>query len=117
VEADGVHLPERALGSAPHLAARRPDWLLTGAAHSYEAVQDARSLHALVLSPVFAAGGGSASKPALGVDGFSALAAQAPCPTYALGGINAGSAKALIGSGACGLAGVEAIQTAFRAQG
>src|SRR5690606_29501017 len=115
VEADGVHLPERALGSAPDLAARRPDWLLTGAAHSPEAVQAARGLHALVLSPVFTAGGASPSTPALGVEGFSALAAQAPGPAYALGGLDAGNARALIGSGACGLAGVEAIQTAFAA--
>ena len=31
VEADGVHLPERALGQAPALAATRPDWRITGA--------------------------------------------------------------------------------------
>jgi thiamine-phosphate pyrophosphorylase len=113
VEADGVHLPERALATADALAARRPDWLLTGAAHAAEAVRGALGLHALVLSPVFPAGGASAAKTALGVEGFSALAALAPCPAYALGGISARNAKALLGSGACGLAGVEAIQTAF----
>lgn len=118
IEADGVHLPERALSAAYALSGRRPDWLLTGAAHSPETVRSARDLHALVLSPVFPAGGTSAAKPALGVEGFSALAAQAPCPVYALGGItarNAGalSAGALSESGACGLAGVDAIQTAF----
>lgn len=115
VQADGVHLPERALASAPTLAAQRPDWLLTGAAHSPAAVQGASGLHALLLSPVFPAGGASASRPALGVEGFAALASQAPCPVYALGGITARRATALIGSGACGLAGVEAIQAAFDA--
>lgn len=113
IGADGVHLPERALSAAYALSGRRPDWLLTGAAHSPEAVRTARDLHALVLSPVFPAGGASAVKPALGVEGFSALAALAPCPVYALGGITAVNASLLAVSSACGLAGVEAIQTAF----
>lgn len=113
IEADGLHLPERALSAAYALSGRRPDWLLTGAAHSPEAVRAARDLHALVLSPVFQAGGASAAKPPLGVAGFAALAAQAPCPAYALGGITATTARELAGSGACGLAGVEAIQAAF----
>nr|WP_312449342.1 thiamine phosphate synthase [Brevundimonas naejangsanensis] len=113
IEADGVHLPERALSAAYALSGRRPDWLLTGAAHSPEAVRGARDLHALVLSPVFPAGGASAAKPALGVEGFSALAASAPCPVYALGGITAANASRLASTGACGLAGVGSIQTAF----
>ncbi|WP_296176489.1 thiamine phosphate synthase [uncultured Brevundimonas sp.] len=114
VEADGVHLPERALSAAYALSGRRPDWLLTGAAHSPEAVKNARDLDALVLSPVFPAGGASANKAVLGVEGFKALAALASCPAYALGGISAANVAALIGSGACGIAGVDAVQTAFR---
>ncbi|WP_392354660.1 thiamine phosphate synthase [Brevundimonas sp. LF-1] len=39
IEADGVHLPERALSAAWSLSGRRPDWLLTGAAHSPAAVR------------------------------------------------------------------------------
>ncbi|WP_245559465.1 thiamine phosphate synthase [Brevundimonas naejangsanensis] len=113
IGADGVHLPERALSAAYALSGRRPDWLLTGAAHSTKAVRTARDLHALVLSPVFPAGGASGVKPALGVEGFSALAALAPCPVYALGGITAANASRLPSTGASGLAGVEAIQTAF----
>ncbi len=108
-----MHLPERALSSAYALSGRRPDWLLTGAAHSEAAVRGARDLHALVLSPVFPAGGASAAKPALGVERFSALAALAPCPAYALGGVTARNVQALSESGACGVAGVEAIQAAF----
>ena len=113
IGADGVHLPERALSAAYALSGRRPDWLLTGAAHSLETVKAARDLDALVLSPVFAAGGASASRPVLGIDGYKALAAAAPCPAYALGGISAANADALIWSGACGIAGVDAVQTAF----
>ncbi|WP_312781712.1 thiamine phosphate synthase [Brevundimonas sp.] len=114
ISADGVHLPERALSAAYALSGRRPDWLLTGTAHGLETARGARDLDALVLSPVFPAGGASASKAALGIDGFKALRAHAPCPAYALGGVNAGNAAELLGSGACGIAGVDAMQTAFR---
>jgi thiamine-phosphate pyrophosphorylase len=113
VGADGVHLPERSLRQAEGLAAAHPGWLITGAVHSAKAVAQAGHVHAIVLSPVFPAGGGSAGKPALGLAGFRALAASAMRPVYALGGIAASNAPGLIGSGACGLAGVEAIQAAF----
>lgn len=113
VGADGVHLPERVLGTAAALRAQRPDWLLTGAAHSSEALTSAACLDAAVLSPVFPAGGASAARPALGVERIAQLVRSAPCPVYALGGIHAGNARELIGSGACGLAGVEAIRAAF----
>ncbi|MFK0297769.1 thiamine phosphate synthase [Brevundimonas sp. NPDC090276] len=115
IEADGVHLPERALSAAYALSGRRPDWLLTGAAHSLETVKGARDLDALVLSPVFPAGGASAVKTALGIEGFKTMAALAPCPVYALGGISPANAETLIGSGACGIAGVDAMQAAFLA--
>ena len=114
IGADGVHLPERALSAAYALSGRRPDWLLTGAAHSTKAVKAARDLDALILSPVFPAGGASAAKIALGVEGFKAAAALAPCPVYALGGIGPANVADLLGSGACGIAGVDAVQTAFR---
>lgn len=114
IEADGVHLPERALSEAYALSGRRADWLLTGAAHSLETVKTARDLDALVLSPVFPAGGVSAAKTALGLDAFKAMAAMAACPVYALGGISPANVADLLGSGACGIAGVDAVQVAFR---
>jgi len=113
VGADGVHLPERALGAAADLRVRQPGWLLTGAAHSAQALGDATVLDAAIVSPVFPAGGSSAARPALGVDRFAKMVRSAPCPVYALGGIHAGNARELVGSGACGLAGVEAIRAAF----
>ena len=113
VAADGVHLPERALGQAPALAAARPDWRITGAAHSAEALARAAGLDAAVLSPVFAAGGASAGDPPLGIGTFGQLARGAAVPVYALGGIDGPNARALIGSGACGLAGVSAVRAAF----
>lgn len=113
VQADGVHLPQRALELAKTLRAHRPEWRLTGAVHNAEAMQSADGLDAVVVSPVFPAGGRSSDKPALGVDGLKRLISAAPCPVYGLGGIDAGNAARLIGSGLCGLAGVAAIQSAF----
>lgn len=111
VSADGVHLPERALNRAAALKAAHPDWIVTGAAHA--PVDNVEALDAVVLSPVFAAGGASSIKPALGVEGFSALAATLGRPAYALGGLNAENAASLIGCGACGIAGVDGIVAAF----
>lgn len=113
IGADGVHLPEAALDQAAAIAAARPDWRLTGAAHGGEALTRAGALDAVVVSPVFPAGGASAARPALGPSAFSALVKAAPVPVYALGGIGPDNARSLIGSGACGLAGVGAIQAAF----
>ena len=113
VGADGVHLPERALDRAEDLRGGRPDWLITGAVHGTDSIARAAHVHAMVLSPVFPAGGPSASRPALGAARFSELASAASRPVYALGGITAANAPSLLGSGACGLAGVDALQTAF----
>lgn len=115
VGADGVHLPERDLVSAADLRRRRPDWLLTGAIHGdLAAVEAASGLDALILSPVFAAGGASADKLVLGVAAFADRVRRASLPVYALGGITAANARQLSDSGACGIAGVEALRKAFR---
>jgi thiamine-phosphate pyrophosphorylase len=114
VGADGLHLPERALDQARALSDVHPEWLITGAAHVGSA-PDAPHLHARVLSPVFPAGGASSATPPLGLTTFSALAQSAGSPVYALGGVDVKNARSLIGSGACGVAGVSAIQAAFSA--
>jgi len=112
IGADRVHLPERDLDQAGALAAAQPDWIITGAAHSLPRL-GTPGLDALVVSPVFPAGGASADRPALGLQAFGDWVAVAPCPIYALGGIDSGNAQGLIGSGACGIAGVSAIRSAF----
>jgi thiamine-phosphate pyrophosphorylase len=111
VQADGLHLPERAANQGPAIRANRPDWILTAAWHGGPPVTD--GLDALILSPVFPAGGASAVKPALGLEEFRIRAAEANLPVYALGGVKPGTANRLTGAGACGLAGVESIQSAF----
>jgi thiamine-phosphate pyrophosphorylase len=113
VGADGVHLPERALDQAARLRALRPHWRISGAVHSAEALRRAGDLDGAVISPVFSAGGVSSATPALGLEGFQTLVDASPRPVHALGGIDAANVRDLIGSGACGLAGVSAIQAAF----
>jgi len=112
IGADGVHLPERAAGQARGLRARRPGWLVTAAWRGTAAAP--AGVDALVLSPVFPAGGSSAIRPALGVEEFKRRTRVNDVPTYALGGVSARTVGALMGSGACGVAGVDAVQAAFR---
>lgn len=113
VGADGLHLPERALGRGADIAGARPDWLLTGAAHRSPDARSAGSFDALVVSPVFPAGGASGDRPAMGIDAFRAVVARSPAPAYALGGIDARTSQSLLRSGACGIAAVSAIASAF----
>lgn len=111
VSADGLHLPEKDGARAVEVRRRRPDWRLTAAWHGVG--PPASGVDALILSPVFPAGGASATKQALGALGFKTLVERALLPVYALGGLRPDRVALLTGSGACGLAAVEAIQSAF----
>lgn len=113
ISADGVHLPERALGQAMVIRDAHPGWLITGAVHAGADPEAAPGLDAVLVSPVFPAGGSSSGKTALGIDGFRRIAARLSCPAYALGGIGPDEAERLIGSSACGIAAVDAITRAF----
>ena len=105
VEADGLHVPERNLEDVPSYRRRYPEWMITAAAHSPEAVSAATfiGLDAVLVSPVFTSSSPSAGAP-LGVETFKAWVAGAGIAVYALGGVTADTAPALAGSGACGLA-------------
>ena len=113
VAADGVHLPERALHLAPALRIRSPDWLITGAVHPPGLPARREALDAVLASPVFAGGEGSAERPPLDVSGLAEAIPRLGRPTYALGGIDSRSAQRLPGCGACGIAGVGAVFDAF----
>lgn len=113
VGADGVHLPERALDQAKAVSGARPDWRVTGAVHRLQMLHATSELDAVVVSPIFQAGGTSSGKTPLGLPGLSKFVRTSTVPVYALGGIDSTSAPSLIGSGACGLAGISAIQSAF----
>ena len=106
--ADGLHLPERDLHRARAIRARRPAWLVTGAAHGAAALRRGRGLDALLLSPVFDSRSPSAG-PALGPTRFATLVRGAAAPVYALGGVNGATAPRLLASGAAGLAAVDGL--------
>ncbi len=109
--AHGVHLPERLAHTAPRLRARHPDWLITCAAHDAGALALARrcGLDAALLSPVFASRSPSTRGRSLGPVRFAAMAGQARLPVYALGGVNARTARRLQTSAAAGVAAVDGL--------
>lgn len=111
--ADGLHLPERDLHRARAIRARRPGWLLTGAAHGRRGLARGAGLDALLLSAVFESRSPSAGRP-LGPTRFSALVRGASTPVYALGGVKGSNAARLLSSGAAGLAAVDGLHEVGR---
>ena len=105
VGADGLHLPEAMARRGP--IRRRPGWLVTAAAHSPAALARAAAAgaDAALLSPVFATAGHPGALP-LGPLLFAAWCRDSPLPVYALGGINSGTARRLMGANPAGFAGI-----------
>jgi thiamine-phosphate pyrophosphorylase len=112
IGADGVHLPERAAASAAGLMRARPGWIVTVAAHSASAIVRARQAgaDAVFVSPVFASASPSAGRP-LGAVRFAQLVRGARLPVYALGGIDAATARRIARAGVAGFAAVDALRT------
>ena len=106
--ADGVHLPQRQAAAARATRRRYPDWIISCAAHSANAVDAAQEVDAVILSAVFPSQSPSAGAP-LGVAAFAKIAKGSRVPVFALGGISQLTAPKLLGSGASGLAGVSGI--------
>ena len=107
VGADGVHLPERAAHRI-RTARRRPDWLITVAAHGAVAIRRGQGADAIVLSAVFPSRSPSAGRP-LGPVRFALLARPSATPIIALGGVNMKNAPRLISAGAAGLAAIDGL--------
>ena len=107
--AHGVHLPERALATAPRLRARWPGGVFTGAAHGARALRLAAALglDAALLSAVFPSPSPSAGAP-LGPVRLGALVRAAGLPVYALGGVDGGTVGRLRTTGISGVAAVGA---------
>jgi thiamine-phosphate pyrophosphorylase len=108
--ADGVHFTRDPKVADPIAwRAKRPDWIITMAGlkdDAYLAPLD--SLDALLVSSVFPSRSPSAGEP-IGIDGLRDRAARLPVPIIALGGIDAGTAPALVGTGVIGLAAIEGL--------
>ena len=109
IGAVGVHLPERLAGRARRLSRR---WIVTVAAHSVRAGRGALAAgaDAVVISPAFASNSPSA-KPPLGPIRLALMVRAIGGPAYALGGVNAKSARRLLDAGLVGVAAVEGLRT------
>lgn len=105
IGADGVHVPRWFSPSAPF-----PEGMIvTAACHSTEELQRAKAIGSdlALLSPAFT----TFSHPgdgAMGAAGFKALAASAPLPALALGGVDERNALLLAGPNVAGLAAIGA---------
>jgi thiamine-phosphate pyrophosphorylase len=107
--ADGLHLPERRAREAAHWRCRRPDWIITAAAHSLRALMNLAHVDAVFLSPVFATTshpGASALTPVRA----AFIAGHATVPVYALGGVTARNA-ALLAPAFSGIAAITALSS------
>ena len=111
VGADGVHFRrDGELAGPKEWRARRPDWLISMAGLKQGSYWgDLSLLDGLFISSVFASNSPSAGEP-LGIDAFTDIADSLNVPVFALGGIKPSNARRLIGTGAAGIAGVEAFQ-------
>lgn len=94
IGAAGLHLPERRMREAWHWRARFPHWIITSSAHSLRALMGASMLDAVFLSPVFATASHKQARPLTPVRA-AFIAAQAPVPVYALGGVTSRNAALL----------------------
>lgn len=110
LNADGVHLPEAKAGSAFHCRAIRPDWLITVSAHSEAAILKAfrADADAILLAPLFPTKS-HPDKPGIGTARSCLIAARAPLPVYALGGINSVNVGRLFGAEFAGISAIEAL--------
>lgn len=104
IGAAGLHLPQARMKEAAYWRARFPHWIITSSAHSLRALMQAYALDAVFLSPVFATASHPGAAP-LNPARAAMIAAHAPVPVYALGGVTARNA-ALLGPAFSGIAAI-----------
>ena len=110
IEADGVHFSRDATLAGPKLwRDKEPDWIITMAGlKSGDYLGGFEPLDALFVSAIFPSKSSSAGE-AIGIEALTDRAARLPLPLYALGGVSAGTAYDLIGSGVSGLAAIDGL--------
>jgi thiamine-phosphate pyrophosphorylase len=108
IHAHGIHLPQARAHEAAHWRARRPNWLITCAAHSLQSCMGVRYADAILLGPVFQTLSHPGAKP-LGAMRTRLIASVSRTPVYALGGIDAHTATHLRGASLAGLAAIGAL--------
>ena len=106
--ADGVHLPARGLAPAEARALLGPRALIGVSCHGVEELARAGGADFCVFGPVFDTPG----KTAQGVAGLAAAARATALPLLALGGGDAGNARACLDGGAHGVACIRSVLAA-----
>ncbi|MGC4098709.1 MAG: thiamine phosphate synthase [Nitrospira sp.] len=111
LDADGVHLGQ---GDLPIQLARKvmsPDKLIGISTHSQEQVLAATAggPHYLGFGPIFVPGSKSDHDPVVGLEGLRAIRPLTALPIFAIGGITADRAQAVMRAGANGVAVISAI--------
>lgn len=111
VGADGVHLPEAGLSVRDARAALGPSTIIGASRHDRAGIVRAAEEGAdyATLSPVHAVVG---KAPPLGIEGFGRIAASAPLPIFALGGVREVDVAALCAAGAHGIAVIREVLSA-----
>jgi thiamine-phosphate pyrophosphorylase len=107
IGAAGLHLPEARMKEAAHWRARFPHWIITSSAHSLRALMGAHALDAVFLSPVFATTSHKIARPLTPLRA-AFIAAHAPVPVYALGGVTPRNA-ALLAPAFSGIAAISSL--------
>jgi len=107
IGAAGLHLPQLRMRQAAHWRARFPHWIITSSAHSLRALMGAHYLDAVFLSPVFATASHRGAR-ALTPVRAAFIAAHAPVPVYALGGVTPRNA-ALLAPSFSGIAAISSL--------
>jgi thiamine-phosphate diphosphorylase len=107
----GLHLRERDIDLAAARTQLPPQTLVGRSVHSVVAATGSTGADYVLVGHVYP----SASKPGLpplGLDGFAAIAAAAPCPALAIGGITPERVAEVVRAGAAGVAVIGAIAEA-----
>jgi thiamine monophosphate synthase len=107
IGAAGLHLPEARMKEAAHWRARFAHWIITSSAHSLRALMGAHPLDAVFLSPVFATTSHKQARPLTPLRA-AFIAAHAPVPVYALGGVTRHNAG-LLAPAFSGIAGISSL--------
>ena len=107
IGAAGLHLPELRMREAFHWRARFAHWIITSSAHSLRALMGAHQLDAVFLSPVFATQSHKQARPLTPLRA-AFIAARAPVPVYALGGVTHRNA-ALLAPAFSGIAAISSL--------
>ena len=109
VGADGVHLREDSLGIAAARQLVRPKFLIGRSVHASTSAAPARIADYLIAGSVFATPSKAGHPASLGVDGLrQVVRAAGECPVWAVGGLTAERSRAVVESGAKGVAAIGA---------